>query len=43
MTAVEQIPDISTTPAWNALRKHRADQSTHLREFFADDPTVAPS
>src|ERR1700752_2139982 len=39
MTAVEQIPDISATPAWNALRKHH-DQigKTQLREFFADDP-----
>ena len=39
MTAVEQIPDISTTPAWNALRKHHEQiKDTHLRQFFADDP-----
>ncbi|MGC2799380.1 MAG: glucose-6-phosphate isomerase, partial [Mycobacterium sp.] len=33
------IPDITATPAWNALRGHH-DQigTTHLREFFADDP-----
>src|SRR6202046_2631684 len=39
MTAVERIPDISATSAWKALGKHH-DQivSTHLREFFAEDP-----
>ena len=39
MTAVEQIPDIAATPAWDALRKHH-DQigKTHLRQFFDDDP-----
>jgi glucose-6-phosphate isomerase len=39
MSSVQQIPDISATPAWNALRKHH-DQigETHLRQFFADDP-----
>src|ERR1700753_2096637 len=39
MTAVEQIPDISATPAWKALAKHH-DQivGTHLREFFDQDP-----
>src|ERR1700709_1504318 len=32
-------PDISATPAWNALVRHH-DQigSTHLREFFDEDP-----
>ncbi|WP_409436600.1 glucose-6-phosphate isomerase [Mycobacterium sp. SMC-14] len=39
MSSVPQIPDISTTPAWNALRKHHEQiGDTHLREFFADDP-----
>jgi glucose-6-phosphate isomerase len=33
------IPDISTTPAWNALVRHH-DQigGKHLTEFFAEDP-----
>src|SRR6476646_9413513 len=33
------IPDISATPAWNALVRHR-DQigGKHLREFFNEDP-----
>ncbi len=39
MTAVEQIPDISATSAWDALRKHHAQiGETHLRQFFDDDP-----
>nr|WP_046286095.1 glucose-6-phosphate isomerase [Mycobacterium sp. UM_NZ2] len=39
MSPVSQIPDISTTPAWNALRKHHQQiADTHLRELFADDP-----
>ena len=39
MSSVPQIPDISTTPAWNALRKHHQQiGDTHLRQFFADDP-----
>ncbi len=39
MSSVPQIPDISTTPAWNALRKHHEQiGDTHLRQFFADDP-----
>ena len=39
MTAVEQIPDISATPAWKALQQHhRQIGETHLRRFFDDDP-----
>ncbi|WP_067967836.1 glucose-6-phosphate isomerase [Mycolicibacter icosiumassiliensis] len=39
MSSVPQIPDISTTPAWNALRKHHQQiGDTHLRQFFAGDP-----
>ncbi|WP_420107985.1 glucose-6-phosphate isomerase [Mycolicibacter arupensis] len=39
MSSVPQIPDISTTPAWNALRQHHERiGDTHLRQFFADDP-----
>jgi glucose-6-phosphate isomerase len=39
MTAVGQIPDISATSAWDALRKHHAQiGETHLRQFFDDDP-----
>ena len=39
MTAVEQIPDISATPAWNALQQHhRQIGGTHLRQFFDEDP-----
>jgi glucose-6-phosphate isomerase len=39
MTAVEQIPDISGTPAWKALQQHhRQIGDTHLRQFFDDDP-----
>jgi glucose-6-phosphate isomerase len=40
MTAdTSQIPDISASPAWNALARHHAEIGTrHLREFFADDP-----
>src|ERR1700755_1469560 len=39
MTSVQTIPDITATPAWEALRRHH-DQigQTHLRQFFADDP-----
>src|ERR1700756_1029525 len=39
MTSVQTIPDITATPAWEALRRHH-DQigRTHLRQFFADDP-----
>ena len=39
MTAVEQIPDISATSEWDALRKHHAQiGDTHLRQLFDDDP-----
>src|SRR5690349_18852259 len=39
MTAVEQIPDISATPAWKALQQHhRQIGETHLRDFFDEDP-----
>jgi glucose-6-phosphate isomerase len=40
MTAdTQQIPDIATTPAWQALQKHHDEiGEKHLREFFADDP-----
>ncbi|OBI05596.1 glucose-6-phosphate isomerase [Mycolicibacter heraklionensis] len=39
MSPVPPIPDITTTPAWNALRKHHQQiGEKHLREFFADDP-----
>jgi glucose-6-phosphate isomerase len=39
MTAVGQLPDISTTSAWDALRKHHAQiGDTHLRQFFDEDP-----
>ncbi len=39
MTAVEQIPDISATPAWKALQQHhRQIGETHLRRFFDEDP-----
>src|SRR6195952_2703619 len=39
MSSDEVSPDISATPAWNALVRHH-DQigSTHLREFFDEDP-----
>jgi glucose-6-phosphate isomerase len=40
MTAdTQQIPDISTTPAWNALSRHHDEiGQKHLREFFTEDP-----
>ncbi|MEB3022778.1 glucose-6-phosphate isomerase [[Mycobacterium] crassicus] len=39
MSFVPQIPDISTTPAWIALRKHHQEiGDTHLRKFFDEDP-----
>lgn len=34
-----QIPDITATPAWNALvRHHQEIGGKHLREFFDEDP-----
>src|SRR3984885_12899878 len=39
MTAVEHIPDVTATPAWQALLKHHAQiEHTHLRKFFDEDP-----
>ena len=40
MTAdTQQIPDIASTPAWQALQKHHDEiGDKHLRDFFADDP-----
>ena len=40
MTAeTQQIPDISATPAWQALQRHHDQiRDKHLREFFAEDP-----
>jgi glucose-6-phosphate isomerase len=40
MTALpSQIPDIATTPAWNALVRHHDEiGAKHLREFFDEDP-----
>ncbi|OPX07245.1 glucose-6-phosphate isomerase [Mycobacterium sp. AT1] len=34
-----RIPDITATPAWNALvRHHQEVGERHLRDFFAEDP-----
>ncbi|MBX7434115.1 glucose-6-phosphate isomerase [Mycobacterium sp. Y57] len=34
------IPDITATPAWQALSRHHDEiGATHLREFFAEDPS----
>jgi glucose-6-phosphate isomerase len=39
MTSVRTIPDITATPAWDALRRHHEQiGDTHLRQFFDDDP-----
>src|SRR3954468_22747600 len=40
MTADEQhIPDISATPAWQALARHHDQiRDKHIRELFDDDP-----
>ena len=39
MTSVQSIPDITATPAWDALRRHHDDiGERHLRQFFDDDP-----
>ena len=36
---VQSIPDITATPAWDALRRHHNDiGERHLRQFFDDDP-----
>ena len=38
-TTNSDIPDISQTPAWNALVRHHDQIGTkHLTEFFAEDP-----
>ncbi|MDO3637801.1 glucose-6-phosphate isomerase [Mycolicibacterium arseniciresistens] len=39
MSADTTIPDISATPAWQALQRHHDEiGGLHLRELFADDP-----
>ncbi|MCZ8377777.1 glucose-6-phosphate isomerase [Mycobacterium sp. CPCC 205372] len=39
MSADTTIPDISATPAWQALQRHHDEiGGVHLRELFADDP-----
>src|SRR6201999_2200354 len=39
MTSVRTIPDITATPAWDALRRHHEQiGQTHLRQFFDEDP-----
>src|ERR1700748_1344960 len=39
MTSVRTLPDITATPAWDALRRHHEQVgTTHLRQFFAEDP-----
>src|ERR1700753_437017 len=39
MTSGHTIPDITATPAWDALRRHHEQiGETHLRQFFDDDP-----
>lgn len=39
MTSMQAIPDITATPAWDALRRHHDEiGATHLRQFFADNP-----
>ncbi|MGE2721553.1 glucose-6-phosphate isomerase [Mycolicibacterium celeriflavum] len=35
----DQIPDIASTPAWQALQRHHDEVGAkHLRELFAEDP-----
>ncbi|KUI12821.1 glucose-6-phosphate isomerase [Mycolicibacterium acapulense] len=35
----DQIPDITATPAWQALQRHHGEiGAKHLRELFAEDP-----
>src|ERR1700690_115222 len=39
MTSVRTIPDITATPAWDALRRHHEQiGDTDLRQFFDEDP-----
>ncbi|KJX75814.1 glucose-6-phosphate isomerase [Mycobacterium lepromatosis] len=39
MTSMQAIPDITATPAWDALRRHHDEiGATHLRQFFAANP-----
>src|SRR6185312_85091 len=39
MTSVHTLPDITATPAWDALRRHHEQiGQTRLRQFFDDDP-----
>src|ERR1700741_1010663 len=39
MTSVQTIPDITATPAWDALRRHHEQiGNTHLRQLFDEDP-----
>ena len=39
MTSVQTIPDITASPAWDALRRHHEQiGETHLRQLFNDDP-----
>src|SRR6201985_1499946 len=39
MSSVQTLPDITATPAWDALRRHHEQVgTTHLRQFFAEDP-----
>src|SRR5246500_131700 len=38
-TSAQSLPDITATPAWDALRRHHEQIGhTHLRQFFDDDP-----
>ncbi|WP_374024651.1 glucose-6-phosphate isomerase [Mycobacterium sp. HNNTM2301] len=39
MTFVQSLPDITATPAWDALRRHHEQiGAKHLRQFFEEDP-----
>ncbi|MBS4729126.1 glucose-6-phosphate isomerase [Mycobacterium sp. SM1] len=39
MTGLREVPDVSATRAWQALRSHHDRvKDIHLRQFFADDP-----
>ncbi|HEV7852920.1 MAG TPA: hypothetical protein VGP27_16425, partial [Mycobacterium sp.] len=36
---IQQIPDISATPEWQALARHHDQiRDVHLRELFDEDP-----